>query len=107
MAVAFRVSGSKIKAARLRAGMTQSQLARAAQTSERNIVRWENDQNSPRAGHVAAIAKATGVDQGDLMQSLDESGEDEEDADRVFHADLLEALWSRIGQALGKEEAAA
>lgn len=56
--------GHRIKSARLSAGLTQSQLARAVETSERNIQRWENDQNAPRFAHVVAIAKATGKDVG-------------------------------------------
>lgn len=61
MAVTFRVSGTKIREARREARMTQAQLARSVGTSERNIVRWENDQNSPRADHISAIAQATGT----------------------------------------------
>lgn len=52
----------RIREARLRAGLTQAQLARRADTTERNIVRWENGHNEPRAQHVAALAAATGVD---------------------------------------------
>lgn len=50
----------KIKQARLQAGLTQAQLARRAETTEKNIARWENGHNQPRAQHVAAIAAATG-----------------------------------------------
>lgn len=39
--------------------MTQAQLARAAGTRERNIIRWENGQNQPRLENVLAIAQAT------------------------------------------------
>lgn len=52
--------GTRIREARFAAGMTQAALARATGVSERNIVRWENDQHAPRGVHVAAIAKATG-----------------------------------------------
>ncbi len=40
--------------------MTQAALARAAGVSERNIIRWENNQHSPRIKYVEAIAQATG-----------------------------------------------
>ena len=56
------VSGVRIREARLTAGMSRTQLAHAIVTSERNIVRWETDRNTPRAEHLAAIAKATGRD---------------------------------------------
>jgi transcriptional regulator with XRE-family HTH domain len=56
----MKVSGAKIKKARLAAGMTQNQLARQIDTRERNIIRWENDQHEPRFEYVAAIADATG-----------------------------------------------
>lgn len=60
MAVFSNTQGARIRSARLAAGLTQGQLARAISTSERNIVRWENDQNAPRFSHVEAIATATG-----------------------------------------------
>lgn len=58
----LRFSGTKIREARHAAGMTQASLALASGTRERNIIRWENDQHSPRFEHIAAIAKATGKD---------------------------------------------
>lgn len=62
MATAQRVSGARIKEARLKAGMSQAQLAYAIQTGERNIRRWENESHSPRVDAVAAIAEVTGFD---------------------------------------------
>lgn len=56
------VSGVKIRLARHRKGMTQRALAQAIGVSERNLVRWENERNSPRAETLADIAKATGQD---------------------------------------------
>jgi transcriptional regulator with XRE-family HTH domain len=58
----MKTQGSRIRAARHSAGMTQAALAHAAGTRERNIIRWENDQNQPRFEHVAAIARVTGKD---------------------------------------------
>ena len=55
-----RFSGERIRQARFDCGMTQAQLARAAGTRERNIVRWEREQNQPRLENVLAIAEATG-----------------------------------------------
>lgn len=88
MAVSFRVSGKKIRAARHGAQMTQAQLARAVGTSERNIVRWENDQNAPRVQHVSAIAKATGRSVEQLMESDgDVAVEDDPEVPRAMSID--------------------
>lgn len=54
------VSGVKIRRARLGAGLSQAELARAISTDQGNIGRWENDRNAPRADALAAIAEATG-----------------------------------------------
>jgi transcriptional regulator with XRE-family HTH domain len=75
------VSGHRIREARLAAGLTQASLARAADTSERNIVRWENDQNAPRIKHLAAIARATGKDIAFFVG--EESQPEDEEEDRV------------------------
>lgn len=40
--------------------MTQAELARAAGTRERNIIRWENEQHAPRLENIIRIAAATG-----------------------------------------------
>lgn len=72
--------------------MTQAALAQAAGTRERNIVRWENDQHSPRLEHVAAIAKATGKDIAFFTDTVDSAAEDDEEADLA--AFLISALRS-------------
>lgn len=80
MNAARRVSGAKIRTARLAAGMTQAALARAAQVSERNIVRWENDQHTPRVEHIEAIARATNREVGFFFgEEADASDDEEED----------------------------
>lgn len=68
-----KVLGKRIQQARLRAGLTQQQLARLANTSERNIVRWENNQNAPRLEHLAAVASATGADVQDFFDPDDDA----------------------------------
>lgn len=73
------VNGSRIRDARLKAGLTQTDLAHAIRTSERNIARWESGQNQPRISSVDAIARATGHDIDFFLTGSDES-EDEEDA---------------------------
>lgn len=87
--------GARIKQARFAAGMTQAALARATGVSERNIVRWENDQHAPRFDHVERIAEATDCDisfftapAGDSSESGSES--DDEEGDPM--ADLMSAI---------------
>lgn len=82
--------GARIRSARFSAGMTQAALARKAGISERNIVRWENEQHAPRAEHVAAIARATGRDTDYFLAEEETSSDDEEESDAV--ADLVRAL---------------
>lgn len=65
------VSGPKIRQARLRAGMSQAQLARAVGVSERNVVRWESGRNQPRVDHLVRIAEACGVAVSDLLDGED------------------------------------
>lgn len=85
--------GARIKKARFSAGMTQAALARATGVSERNIVRWENDQHAPRFEHVAAIAAATGRDVDYFTApELSSETEDEEAARVPTHHELLDAL---------------
>lgn len=88
MAVANDTQGSRIRSARLAAGFTQAQLARAVQTSERNIVRWENDRNAPRFEHVTAIARATGKD----VEFFTASNDDDSEAAQAMTLDLLEGV---------------
>lgn len=78
--------------------MTQASLARAINTTERNIIRWETSANQPRIASVAAIANATG-------QSIDyfltpEGDEDDEEADPLTIDDYLRL---RIRQILSEE----
>lgn len=89
------VLGARIRQARLRAGLTQAELARATKTSERNIVRWETSANAPRMESVAAIARATGHTLDDFLGDED----DEEAAPSMREAfDLFVALMERINQ---------
>ena len=90
MPFAQKVAGSKIRAARHGKGWTQAELARAIGTRERNIIRWENNQNAPRSEWVAAIAAAT--DQ-DIAFFFDAADEDEEESDPMGRVpDLLRDL---------------
>lgn len=92
VAVVGRVDGKKIRDARLTAGMSQSQLARAVQTTERNIMRWESSSNQPRVESVVAIAQATGRDLDFFLTGASEEEDDEEAAQVSSHHDMLAAL---------------
>lgn len=59
MASSSSATGTQIRAARHKAGLTQAALAQLIGTRERNIIRWENGQHEPRWEHVVAIADAT------------------------------------------------
>lgn len=100
MSLTVRVNGRRIREARQSAGMTQAQLARSIETTERNIIRWENSQNQPRVSSVAAIAKATGRD---LDFFLTGSAEGEEEDEESSALTLDEYLRLRIRQMLVEE----
>ena len=105
-AASLRVNGFRIKEARLAAGMSQSQLAQAIRTSERNIARWENTKTQPRVESVAAIAEATGreVDFFLSVNGADGSStgdEDDEESDGSMTLDAFLRL--RIRQIIREE----
>lgn len=106
-AAAVRVNGFRIREARLAAGMSQGQLARHINTSERNIVRWETSKNQPRVESVAAIAEATGRDV-DFFLTVDGassngSGGDEDDEESDGSMTLDAFLRLRIRQIIREE----
>ena len=47
----------RIKELRLERNLTQSEVAKAIGTSQRNIGRWENGENTPAAIYVKALAE--------------------------------------------------
>lgn len=59
--------GTKIKALRLKAGMTQIQLAQAAGILQGVLTRYETDKKTPSAPRLAAIARALGTTVEDLL----------------------------------------
>jgi transcriptional regulator with XRE-family HTH domain len=59
--------GTKLKALRLQAGMTQVQLAQACGVIQSVLTRYENDLKTPSAPRLAAIAKALGVTVEDIL----------------------------------------
>lgn len=84
MTTTARFSGAKIRQARHDKGWTQAELARRAGIRERQVIRWENEQHSPRLDGIAKIAAVTGLAVGDFIADDDTetlaSEDEEEDA---------------------------
>ncbi len=84
--VTQRFSGQRLLDHRLRASLTQSELARKAGLREQQINRWERGKNVPNADAAGILAGALGVGVGELFETT--SGGDDEDDEE---ADLLSA----------------
>lgn len=59
--------GTKLKALRLQAGLTQVQLAQASGILQSVLTHYENDNKIPSAPRLAAIAKALGTTVEDIL----------------------------------------
>lgn len=93
-------SGRRLRQARYAHGWSQARLAREAGIRERQIIRMENEQHTPRADMVAAVANATGrpLDfffEDGASRERAEAADDEED-------DLMGALTSTIDRLIEK-----
>jgi len=67
------VSGDLIKEARLRAGLTQSELGARLDKSQSVIARWERDDVSPSLETVREVVRACGLDLTFFMSKFDDS----------------------------------
>ena len=67
------VSGDLIKEARLRAGLTQTELGARLGKSQSVIARWERDDVSPSLETVREVARACGLDLTFFMSKFDDS----------------------------------
>lgn len=85
--------GIRIRKAREKAGYSQERLALRIGTSRRNMLRWENGHNLPRAEHIERIAEATGKTTDYFL------GEDEEE-EAALSADLARVLHNLVGAAV-------
>ena len=59
--------GRSVKQQRVRAFMTQEQLAKAARISPRQLVRIEKNEVEPRFSTILKLGKALGVDPSELV----------------------------------------
>lgn len=57
----------RLKAARERAGMTKSELARALGVDPRHVARQERPTHLPSVGRVLAVARATGASVSEIL----------------------------------------
>ena len=67
------VSGDLIKEARLRAGLTQTELGARLGKSQSVIARWERDDVSPSLEAVREVVRACGLDLTFFMSTFDAS----------------------------------
>ena len=64
----------RIKELRLERNLTQSDVAKAIGTSQRNIGRWENGENEPAAFYIKALAEYFNVSADYLLGLEDDFG---------------------------------
>lgn len=64
-------SGSALRRARQRLGLTADDLAALVQVSESSVLRWETGQARPTATRLKAIAEAVGVPNAELLETRD------------------------------------
>lgn len=64
----------KLKELRLERNLSQSQVAQAIGTSQRNIGRWENEENEPAAIYIKALSQFFGVSADYLLGLEDDFG---------------------------------
>ena len=86
--MAAQFSGQKLRSLRLARGLTQAELAHRAHVRERQIIRWEQGQHSPRVESISALARVLDCTVADLLTG--EPDEDDDESDPV--ADLYKAF---------------
>ena len=64
----------RLKELRYEKGLTQAEVANAINTSQRNIGRWENDENEPTASYISKLALFFEVSTDYLLGREDEFG---------------------------------
>jgi transcriptional regulator with XRE-family HTH domain len=66
--------GARLRARRLKLGMTQRQVARELDVSESVVAHWEGGSQRPTVQRVAALARMLGVTATDLTTSSEDAG---------------------------------
>lgn len=67
------ISADLLREARLRAGLTQQQLARRARTSQSAIARWESGAVQPSLERLQELIRACGLEVGFSLANYDDS----------------------------------
>ncbi|MFV2195999.1 helix-turn-helix domain-containing protein [Nocardiopsis sp. LOL_012] len=65
----MRIAGERIKTARERCGLTQRAVARAIDTTEFRVSKWERSLAQPNAVYLLKLAQALNVDPRELADS--------------------------------------
>jgi transcriptional regulator with XRE-family HTH domain len=91
--------GTKLKALRLQAGLTQVQLAQAAGIKQNTLTFYENDKKVPSAPRLAAIANALHT----TVEELLDKAPAKPVQDRRIHGNSAVALIQKIAMALGED----
>jgi transcriptional regulator with XRE-family HTH domain len=68
-----RWSGDRLRAARLAAGLSPSELAAAAGSTDVSVWRWESNRSAPSLGAVIRIIDQLGVDLDALTEPVDDA----------------------------------
>jgi hypothetical protein len=71
--IGHMISGDLIKEARLRAGLTQTELGARLGKAQSVIARWERDDVSPSLETVRDVVRACGLDLTFFMSKFDDS----------------------------------
>jgi transcriptional regulator with XRE-family HTH domain len=91
------ISGDVIREARLRAGLTQSELGSRLSKAQSAIARWERDDVAPSLETVREIVKACGFELTFSMSNLDDSNQVFIDENlRMTTAQRFELLMERV-----------
>jgi transcriptional regulator with XRE-family HTH domain len=91
------ISGNLLREARLRAGLTQAQLARRAKTSQSAIARWESGAVQPSLERLRELIRACSLELTVRLFDYDDS------YDYFIEERLALSPDERLRQALGEE----
>lgn len=91
--------GALIREARLRAGLTQSELARRMGTTQSAVARWESGTTSPRFDTVVRAVRSCGLELGVSLSAQDP------DHDRLIDDELARTPRERLDDLLARLEA--
>ena len=102
------ISGDLIREARLRAGLTQRELARRAGTTQPAIARWESGEVLPSFERLRELVRACRLELTYGLANYDDSYDEfivealeREPAERVQVAEARERVYESIRQAAG------